>query len=159
MGGTNGYDKEMDAVRLTVKPKTDVMHKERLAYYIEPVSNDEGVVVLHWEKLMVMFSVKFNTMELAEKAIDETMAQMDRKWIVQAQAARFLVENGGNSEKAYAMIDESIESNDSYYNKMLKSKMLAHDGKYKEAIAMAKKAMESGEASGSENYKASGKVR
>ena len=50
------YDQKEDVVRIKVKPKK-INHLERLQYFIEPGSNNNGAIAVGWEKVKVSVPV------------------------------------------------------------------------------------------------------
>ena len=50
------YDVKDDVVRFTVKPK-NISHLERLQYFVEPVSSDNGRLAIAWEKIRIEFPI------------------------------------------------------------------------------------------------------
>ncbi len=51
------YDQKLDIVRVKVKPETEETHQERLRYVIEREGDEQGEIVIYWEKLEVSFNV------------------------------------------------------------------------------------------------------
>lgn len=51
------YDQTQDIVRIKVKPETEDTHQERLRYVIEQGSDEQGELVIYWEKLEVSLPV------------------------------------------------------------------------------------------------------
>lgn len=145
------YDKAEDVARVTVKSQ-EAPFKERLAYYIEQVEEDEARVSLHWEKVMVSFNVDINTSEMVMKALDAEIAQKNNFWVTLAQGAQYALNGAGDEEKAFNLIAQSIEMEKNFYNHMIKARMLEHIGKKKEAIATAKEALKLGDANPTNAY-------
>lgn len=55
---TDNYDEKVDVVRLKVKPEVEENSQERLRYEIESENDEEGEIVVYWEKLEVSLPVK-----------------------------------------------------------------------------------------------------
>ncbi|MFD3003801.1 DUF2911 domain-containing protein [Pontibacter toksunensis] len=51
------YSEAEDVVRFTVKPETVEQHQERLRYEIVPQSDEQGAVVMTWDKLKLTLPV------------------------------------------------------------------------------------------------------
>ncbi|WP_162055438.1 DUF2911 domain-containing protein [Pontibacter pamirensis] len=51
------YSEAEDVVRFTVKPETVEQHQERLRYEIVPQNNEQGAVVMTWDKLKLSLPV------------------------------------------------------------------------------------------------------
>ena len=54
------YDQKLDIVRVKVKPETEETHQERLRYVIEQEGDNDGEIVLYWEKLEVSLPIQVN---------------------------------------------------------------------------------------------------
>lgn len=50
---TDEYDSKDDIVRLEVVPTSTERSQERLSYTVQPVSENEGVISVHWEKVLI----------------------------------------------------------------------------------------------------------
>ena len=100
-----------------------------------------AVVELAWEKLRVRFGIETNTMTKATANIKAALESM-HDWHIPYRAADFAWNaNSQNTAEAYQWIDQSIALKETYWNLRLKANMLARDGKKKEAIAIAEKAV------------------
>src|SRR4051812_27178824 len=55
--GSYTYDPKEDALRITVKPQAAAM-REELTYEVGDVKPDSALVTMHWEKIVVPFTVK-----------------------------------------------------------------------------------------------------
>lgn len=51
------YDKSKDVLRFQVEPQKAI-HRERLLFYFEDVSNEAATVVLHWDNTKVPFTIE-----------------------------------------------------------------------------------------------------
>lgn len=56
--GSGSYDKNEDALRVTVKPDESPIHIEQMFYGFAEVSAESGTAILLWEKLMVPFKIE-----------------------------------------------------------------------------------------------------
>ena len=52
----NEYDEKDDIIRFRVKPRL-ASHLERLQYFIEPVTDNEGKIAIAWEKIRLEFPI------------------------------------------------------------------------------------------------------
>lgn len=55
---TDQYDEKDDVVRVKVNPETEDKFQERLRYVIEKDSEQEGELVVYWEKLEISLEFK-----------------------------------------------------------------------------------------------------
>ena len=51
------YDQKLDIVRVKVKTETEETHQERLRYVIEQEGDNQGEIVIYWEKLEVSLPI------------------------------------------------------------------------------------------------------
>jgi hypothetical protein len=51
------YDQKEDLVRVKVKPETPKQHQERLRYEVNSLSEDQGEIVVSWEKQRIILPV------------------------------------------------------------------------------------------------------
>ncbi len=55
--GSFGYNKEEDALRVTVKPM-DAPHEEWLSFGFDELTATSAVASLHWEKIRIPFKIE-----------------------------------------------------------------------------------------------------
>jgi len=136
------YDEKSDVLRFTVTPKPHEFH-ERMTFAFPQVDDDSATVALVWEKLMVPFKIEVDT---KAQVMEGAKAKLD-DWVPYYQAANYA--NGvGMTEDAARWMDRSISIRETYWNTSAKARMLAADGKTKDAIALAKKAIAIGKEAG-----------
>lgn len=152
--GSSTHKPELDLVKIKVKPQMACEHKERLEFTINPINDEEGEIVMHWEKLMVSFTVKTYPLKAAEKKIRKFAEESSGLWYDLARAANYSSENNLNSDKVNAWIDQSISLKDHFFNKYIKAKILFKEGKKDEAVRFAIAAKEFGEKNPSGFYNA-----
>ena len=138
--GAFAYKKENDLLRVTVKP-TAVPIRERLAYAITNFTDDAASIDLEWEKLRVTLPVKLKTAEQAAANIKEAT---DGSWMPMNNAARYLLDQK-QYPAAMEKVDASIAVRETWLNDWTKAQILAGQGKYKDALALADKAKTLGE--------------
>jgi hypothetical protein len=137
--GTGGYKQEEDALRVKVKPAS-APSCERMHFKFVDVKDDAAKVILHWEKLMVGFTVKVDTKGMVLKSIKNAMG---RYWVAPFRAANYAF---GNEilDKAKDYINTSTALKEIYWNMLLKAKIykkLAKTKKdHKNAIKILEKA-------------------
>jgi hypothetical protein len=138
--GTSGYKEERDALRVKVKAMS-APHCEWMMFAFADLKEDSAKVVLHWEKLMVGFTIKVDTGAMVLKNIEKTM---DRYWSPPYRAANYAFDNE-MFDKAKEWIDVSVALKVSYWNMRLKAmiyKKLAKTKKeHKEAVRILEKAI------------------
>ena len=143
--GPADYDKSMDAVVVNVTP-VKAEHMENVYIGFDQVVNEKAMMVIHWEKMKVHVPI---TVDVKTKALANIQAALndnpDAK--VYRNAARYTAQSGNFAARGLTWIDKSIEmDNSSWYSYWVKADVEAANGKYKEAVASAKMAIEKGEA-------------
>ena len=142
--GSYSYDAAQDALRVDVKP-TAGPSVEWLTFSFPDVQVDTATIELAWEKVRVDFRVGTDTTRQAIADARRELAGDVKEWNVPFNAANFAF-NAGPEYKADAMkwIDQSIGLKESFFNDRLKAQMLAKDGRTKDAVAVAEKALAAG---------------
>jgi hypothetical protein len=152
--GSTDYKESLDVLRFKAKATASPEFKERLEFTIEPVSDNEGMVHITWEKTRVSFGFKTNSVKNAEA----NLAAFERKtgglWYDLAQAARYSNNNGLNADKALAWIDQSISLKEHFFNRWVKAQILAKKGDNAGAYQFAAEAKAWGEKNPSGFYEA-----
>ena len=152
--GSTDYKESLDVLRFKAKATAAPEFKERLEFTVDPVSDNEGMVHITWEKTRVSFGFKTNSVKNAEA----NLAAFERKtgglWYDLAQAARYSNANGLNADKALAWIDQSISLKDHFFNKWVKAQILAKKGDNAGAYQWAAEAKANGEKNPSGFYDA-----
>jgi hypothetical protein len=139
-GGTNGYDEKTDAVRVTVKP-TPMPNRERLTFLFSDTTDDFTALDLEWEKLRVRTPIKVDTKAHVMASIDQTLGQA---WRPHMTAAQYLLNSGGDLDKALAYCDQSIAIQPTWWNHWVKAQIYGKKGKKAEALATVQKAQDLG---------------
>ncbi|MGV8039199.1 MAG: DUF2911 domain-containing protein [Thermoanaerobaculaceae bacterium] len=145
--GAYEYKQEEDVLRFPVKPRAAAAHEEWMQFRFEGLTTESVEVVLAWEKLEVAFTVKAEVIQKvltnARKAVAE--AKPD-DWRTPFRAAAFCMDNNVNLDEAGTWIDTSIAAKATFYNTLGKARWTFAKGNKAEAIALAKKAIEIGQA-------------
>jgi hypothetical protein len=134
--GNDGFDKTKDVARVSIKPIATAP-RERLTYIFSNTADDGVRLDLEWEKVRVSIPIAVDTKRYAmaniEKAVDEA-------WRPHFTAARYLLENGGDLDKALAYIDGSIAVKPTWWNNWVRAQILAKKGRAADATAAGEKA-------------------
>ncbi len=149
-GGTGNYKKELDVVRVDVKPQT-ISQQERLAYGFSDFEDGMANLDLSWEKTRISLPIKLGTdAQVASrvKVILEGSADASNA------AARYLFESKKDLDQAMAAADRSIALKESWSNLWTKAQITNAKGNAKEAIALAQKAQAMGEKTPAEFFSA-----
>jgi len=141
--GSYEYDQSKDAIRIKVKPQ-EGPHQEWMMFSFTDVQTSSATVEFAWEKLRVPFKCETDTNTKAVANIKKAFEGMN-DWLIPYRAADFaFTANLDNKAETMKWIDQSITLNENYWNLRLKAAMLARDGKTKDAVAVAEKAVKLG---------------
>jgi len=142
--GSYEYDAAKDALRIQVEPVTGP-HQEWMSFSFPEVSNDSATVELAWEKLRLPLRIEADTTNQALASIREALAGDVKDWEDPYSAASFAFSAKlDNHADAMKWIDQSVAMKETYWNLRLKASLLERDGKTKEAVAIAEKAVKIG---------------
>ena len=140
--GTRGYDEKKNVARVKVKPAA-VPFRERLTYVFADTTDDGTRLDLEWEKVRVSVPITVDTRAAATANIDTALADA---WRPHINAARYLLESGGDLGKALGYADASIAIKPTWSNNWVKAQILAKQGKRTDAVAAAERAQQLGAA-------------
>src|ERR1039458_4255828 len=138
--GDPDYVADKDALRVKVKPVAVEM-KELFTIGFPAVTSGSATLALSWERLRVPVSIAVDTN--AKDAVAKAKAD---DWRTPLVAARYLYENKLALDDAARWLDKSIAIKATFGNLSAKANALAADGKTKDAIATAEKALAAGAA-------------
>ncbi|HZU31505.1 MAG TPA: DUF2911 domain-containing protein [Candidatus Angelobacter sp.] len=139
--GSFTYNQAEDALRVTVKPQPAEMH-EALAYDVDDVTPNSGVVTLRWEKLAVPFKVDVNTNDIVVQNLHGQLRGLAQyTWEGWDDAANYFLANKYNLEEALKYEDHSIGVEERYDNLMTKSRILDALNRKDEAVTARNKAL------------------
>jgi hypothetical protein len=147
--GAFDYKKSLDVARFTVTPTTS-FSKERLSFFLDPVSDSVCTVILWWEKLNISFNVTANTKALVKKNIDD---YADNGWRNYANSANYYVDNNLDLKKAHNWAQVSIDmKDDHFFNHYVMAKVIHAEGDNKEALKYATEAKRLGEKDSNQEF-------
>jgi hypothetical protein len=144
--GNPDYAADKDALRVKVKPVTVEM-KELFTIGFPAVTSGSATLALSWEKLRVPVSITVDTnARFLANAKDAVAKAKADDWQTPLVAARYLYDNKLALDDAARWLEKSIAIKATFGNLSVKANALAADGKTKDAIAMAEKALATGAA-------------
>ena len=139
--GSFNYQPTEDALRLEIKPQA-IPFQERFEIRFAEVDEKSAKIELRWAEVMVPFTVVFDTNNLA---LAEARAFVPKATQEEARAvsnwANWCFQNGIALDEAEAWITKVAADNDVYRYHALAARILAKNGKVKEAGAAADKAL------------------
>lgn len=139
--GAGGYDQTQDLARFTVKPTMMTEKYETFTIDFSNLTTSTGNIDLRWENTKVSFPVETATDAQVEKQIKAQLIDGPSAGTY-AAAANFYLEKGENLDKALTWMNLAIEKRpEAFWYVHAKAKILAKQGKKKEAIEAANKSM------------------
>jgi hypothetical protein len=139
--GTSSYKKELDVVRVEVKPEA-IPLRERLSYQFLGFTGDQGMLALEWEKVRLPVLFKVGTDAQVTTNIQK---MVDNAWMPYNSAARYELEQKKDFDLGLKYVEMSLQHAETWRNVWTKAQLLAEKGNYKEAYPLAQKAQQMGE--------------
>lgn len=132
--GSFTYDKNEDALRVTVKPLQDNF-LERLTYDFENITNSSAVFFLRWEKIKVPVKLEFDAEQIViQNYKNQLRGELGYLWETWYEAAFYCMQNNTNLDQAEVWIRKSISINQNPQNKNMLGYILKANNKTEEAI-------------------------
>ena len=138
--GNDGFDAAKDVARVSVKP-APIKMRERLTFLFSATTDDSARLELEWEKVRVAIPLAVDTKGQAMANIDNAV---NEAWRPQFASARYLLESGGDLDKALSLSDASIAVKPTWWNNWVRAQVLAKKGKLPDATAAGEKAQQLG---------------
>lgn len=148
--GSFGYNAAKDTLRVKAKPQLEDHNKEWLEFWIDPINDNSAEVSIRWEKVRVPFTVEVKDVKALtlQKARAAVAAAKPDDWRTPLQAANYVFNSPDKMDPTEAMgwLEQSIKVKETYNNMYTKARLLASQGKTKEAIAAGERALVLGKA-------------
>ena len=138
--GADEYDTKKDAARVTVTPAT-IDARERMTFLFTNTTEDATRLDLEWERVRVSVPIKVDTQAQVSAGIEKAIGD---GWRPYYQSGRYLVESGGDLDKAIGYLDTSISLKATWWNNWWRAQALAKKGRTADAVAAGEKAMQLG---------------
>lgn len=135
--GDYGYKESEDVLRVNVKPE-EAPFCEWMMFAFNNLSEDSAKVMLHWEKLMVGFTIKVETKGLLLNSIEKNMEHCA---ISSYRSANYAFRNE-MLDNAKKWVDISVNIKSAFGNMALKAKIYKKLAKTKKEEAEAIKILE-----------------
>jgi tetratricopeptide (TPR) repeat protein len=140
--GAYNYNEEQDLWRAEVEVEPGPF-MEMFTIFFSAVDLSKGNLQLNWENAVVKIPISLDTDGIAIAEFEGAMEKITTFWYTYSAAAHYFYQEKKDAEKAIEYLDKAIAlgaPNPSPW--MLKSHILANAGRYKEAIEVAKQALE-----------------
>jgi hypothetical protein len=139
--GNPDYSADKDVLRVKVKPEAADM-RELFTIEFPQVTSNSAVLALRWEKVSVSVNLAVDTSaQFLSNAKDAVAKAKPDDWRTPLTAARYLYDNKYAPADAAAFLDKSLSVKETFANLSTKAGVLAGEGKKKEAVAAAQKAL------------------
>ena len=139
--GNPDYSAEKDVLRVKVKPEETGMHELFTIEFPQATANS-AVLALRWEKLSVPVNLAVDTnAQFLSNAKDAVAKAKPDDWRTPLTAARYLYQSKYAPADAASFLDKSLSVKETFANLSTKAGVLADEGKKKEAVAAAQKAL------------------
>jgi hypothetical protein len=138
--GNEGFDSQRDVARVQVTPVA-IGARERLTYLFSDTTDGSTRLDLEWEKLRVSVPLTVDTKSHVQANINKAL---EDSWRAYAVSARYLLENGGDLDKALGYVDQSVAIKPTWLNQWVRAQLLEKKGKPQDAVAAAERAIQLG---------------
>ena len=148
--GTDGYSKENDIARFTVKPGKLEEDVQTFTINITDITFNTCKIEMVWERTKVVLPVVANNSEAVETNINKALNHPPT--VPYFQAASYYYETNQKTDLASSYVNKALEQDSkAFYIWYLKARIEKRLGHNDEAIAAAKKSMEMAKGSAFEN--------
>lgn len=150
--GRDAYDPADDLLRFKVHPETAAEARENFEISFDSIRHDGAQMVWHWAHTRIRIPVAVDTRSAMEAEILRALAEAPTAQTYY-EAARYLQESDGNTERALEYADRALElGGDTYYFHRVRSLLLARSGSLKEAIRAATRSLELAREEGKDEF-------
>lgn len=140
VGGWGSVKPETDVLKVEVKPLTSNQKQETLDISVDNIDINSCDIVINWENTIVKVPVTSNNDARITKYYEDAI---NNPRLPYQQAAQYYLDTDQHLDKALVYVNKAIESNQkAFWLQSLKAKILAKQGKKKEALAAAQIAVD-----------------
>jgi hypothetical protein len=143
----SAYKPEENVLTLKVKPETHPA-TETFTIDLSDFTANSMVLALKWDKFRIPVKIEAAVKELV---LSNTDKEIERFANSLTQAANYAFDNN-DVTRGMKWLDESIALQETFLNLHLKSKYLAKDGKFNEAVALAERSLDMAKESKNDFY-------
>jgi hypothetical protein len=134
------YDPKLDQVRVPATT-AEIPHRERFTILFADTTADKTSLDLEWERLRVSVAIEADT---ATQVAANIKSATENAWRVHANAARYLLDNGGDLATALKYADQSVGIQSTWFNNWIRAQILKKQNNSAEAKKAAQVALELG---------------
>jgi len=140
--GSFFYDKNEDALRVTVTPRV-APDQEWLSYSFTAPMPQSVTAELRWEKIAVPFKIDVDVPEIVYNSMRNELTGINGFfWQGYNQAAEYCIQQNVHLDQAGVWVERSLANQKNFKNMNTKAMLLERQGKQQEASALKKEAIE-----------------
>ncbi len=143
------YKPEEDALRVKVKPTENPMTIQSFSLGFSDITDSTGIMYFAWEKTRVNVQLAVETTAMVEASIDKAAETSNNQL---TQGANYLLGKGKSLDKAMGLVNQASGLKETFQNVWVKAQILGKMGKFAEALPLAQKALDLGNASNNPNF-------
>lgn len=138
--GNDGFDTKKDVASVTVAPKA-IKGRERLTFLFSGTTDNATRLDMEWDKVGIYVPIEVDTKAMAMANIEKAQQEA---WRPLANSARYLLESGGDMDKALSLAEQSIAIKATWLNTWVRAQLLAKKNRVPDAVAAAEQAIQLG---------------
>lgn len=150
--GDSGYQQEQDALRVQVKPTAIAYPQETFTIDITNHTSNSAALTILWDNTLISVPIETEVDSRVMAQIEEKMQEAEVNPSTYFQAANYYYQNNKDMNQALDWINKALESRQHFVFYNVKSKILAEQKKYKEAIKAAEKSKELANKENNQDY-------
>ena len=143
------YKMEEDVLRVKAKPVELPTPIQSFGIGFSDITDSTATMYFAWEKTRVPLKITVETAAIVESNIDKAAETSNTSM---TQGANYLLGKGKNMDKALSLINQATGSKETAQNLWIKAQILGKLGKFAEAIPLAQKALDLGNAANNPNF-------
>lgn len=149
--GAGNYTSEKDALSMKVKPE-EVKKHESFTLMIGDIHVDHATICMVWDNVKIKIPFKIKTDQIAMANIESAIKEGKDLDVVYYMAARYFHSSKKDVKTAMEYIEKSLNVKEGFKCLFLKAQILEEEGKNKEAIDAAEKAMKLAQKEGNDGW-------
>ncbi|MCC5918848.1 MAG: DUF2911 domain-containing protein [Cryomorphaceae bacterium] len=141
--GTGNYQESQDVLRVEVPNKTLSEKVETFTIGFDNISIESGHLCLSWENRMACISIEVDAAGQALENINAAVSAQPDDWSVLRKSASYYMDHDIDNVQALLWMKKSVElKDDNWYSYYLLGRAQMLNGKNKDAVKSAEKALE-----------------
>ncbi len=150
--GRKDYDPSEDAFRIEIKPEKEADWQENFEISFDSITHNGAIVKWKWGYTVISIPLEVDTRQVMQERISASLEGQPSAQTYY-EAARYLQEEGLETEKALSYVQKAIElGGDTYYFYRVRSLLEAGLGDFRSAIASAERSLQLADAEGKDEF-------